>query len=267
MKIIKKCWNCGSNLEKTNVNYINEKTFCKICKCEYPEKPKIEAKLSMYQEDYLKTKNKDSFNKMFKILDSLIFNILCSKLKKSAKKIDKEEIDDMKQWCIEKLLQYYQKPDFKINGSFTGYLSKVVLYPLYNNKNIEKDKNEISLFSPIGRSSSGEEMLVIDKLSEQNYFDSYSEIESFLFGNIQKNQILNETMELFKTILKIFYKKQKNSFSQTLKMALLFKHFGNRKNSKFFSEWWACSGTDLKDNFNKCIEIMKQNLYSASMEE
>lgn len=265
----KYCWNCEVELKKVKIDYSKEKvTFCPRCGCKYPEKPKIEAKLSIYQEEYLKDRNKESFNKMFVLLDKLIFNILCSKLKKSAKKLDVEEIEDMKQWCLEKILQYYQKPDFKISGSFTGYLSKVVLYPLYNNKDFEKEKNEVSLFSPIGISSEGEELTLMDRLSEQSYFDGLTETENFLFGRIQRKQVLEEFMDFFEMVLKIFYQKQKKfAFSQTLKMALLIKHFINRKNAKFFSEWWSCSDVDLKNNFLKTIDIMKQNLYMSAMEE
>ena len=132
-KKIKTCWNCGTEVPYQEYGKINFIPLCPKCGVQYPEKPKDEAFLSMYQNDYLNDKSDENYNKLFTLMSKVTFNIICHKLKSTSSYEDMDDIWDKVQWTLEKIDKYYrEKPNFKIGASFVKYISQVVLYPLYN---------------------------------------------------------------------------------------------------------------------------------------
>lgn len=270
------CWNCEKPVDKQVYAEIDYVPTCKHCGVKYPEKPKLEAKLTLYQDEYLADRTQANFNKLFIPMNSLVFNIICSKLKGTSERNDIEGILDKVQWVLMKVSQYYiNKPNFRIDSSFTAYLTQVALYPLYNKKDKKKSNNEISMFTPLGGkfiNSTGAEKQLIDKLSEEPYMDGVFETEAFLFKETQKETVVNEMTDFIAVALETLYKQSitinsNKSFSETLTLALTYKHFVNQKNDRFFSELWRTCPIDLQDRFNDSIKLLKNHIKYIALRE
>lgn len=255
------CWNCGCEVPRVKYEEINYIPKCPKCKCNYPEKPKLEAKLTEYQDEYLKNRTQENLNRLFSPMREMVFNLICSKLKKKGQCRTYEDIEDMVSWTLCKLVSYYTtKPEFKIGGSFVGYISEVIKYPLYNEKDKEKTENEVSMFEPLNEDS---DETIIDKLTNKTYeFDIMS-----VLGESETNILVINVMDYVKTSIKMMYEvsDDKIKFSKSLSLMLLINHFFNQKTNRFFSEWWKMSDISLRDNFVKCTDILKENLYRCMM--
>ena len=265
------CWKCGAEVPKINYRIYEGIPLCPKCGCKYPEKPKTEAKLSILQDNYLKSrlpkvvvngkeednpKSKKDLDKLFYTLHDLTFNIICSKLKGSAMSLDKEDIEDKVQWSLIKMLSYYkEKPNF------TGYISMVVLYPLYNRKVKLKGRKEVSINAPLDRNSENSQTL-LDKLSLQE--DDTINIEKGL-GKYQSELVTKQIINFIKTTLvKTFNIRESehrgDSFTDTLQLLICYKHFVNKRNDRFFTELWKTSSLELQDIFRGSLTILEESL-------
>lgn len=256
-----KCWNCGHEVPRLNYAEINYVPICEHCGSKYPEKPKLEAKLTEYQDEYLNNRTQENLNKLFSPMRDMIFNLICSKLKKKSQCRTYEDIEDMVSWTLCKLVSYYTtKPEFKISGSFVGYISEVIKFPLYNEKDKNRQELEKSIYDPLNDDSDD---TILDKLSNETY-----ELDiSTIFGETESNMTVNYVMDYVKTSIKMMYEvtEEKSKFSKSLNLMILINHFFNQKSNRFFSEWWKMSDIDLKDKFMKCTDILKENLYRCLM--
>jgi len=198
---------------------------------------------------------------MMIIMNTLVYNLICSKLKKSGKHLDEDDVMDKVQWTLLKMTYYYNKPEFRISTSFTEYLKQVILYPLYNYKQKEKDAMEISLFSSLGNNEDGKDRTLIDKLSDTPYLDGKNEVENFLFNEIEKDNIINTVQSYITSLVEIANAKQ--NFKTALKLMILYKHYFNKSTDRFFSNWWNVEGIELKDYFEKSQTILKNMIYES----
>lgn len=259
-----KCWNCHTTISVIDNELVEEsKTQCPHCKVFYPEKPINEAKLSLLQEEYLATRDIKILNKMMLIMQDLIYNLICSRLKSSGKFLEEEVILDKVQWTLLKMTGYYMnKPYFKISSSFTEYLNQVILYPLYNYKNKNKDQNEISINTPIKNSNDGKEQTLLDKISNETILDGTFEVEDYFFKEEIKNNTISLVQDFIKSAVSIAEKKK--GFSSSLKLMILFNHYLNNRQPKFFNNWWKLEGFELRDNFEKSLELLRRALYESA---
>ena len=141
MNKIKYCWNCGYEVPYQVYSSINFVPKCPKCESLYPEKPRDEAMLSIYQDEYLADRSEKNFNRLFKALNVMTFNVICHKLKVKSSHEQLDDILDKVQWTLEKLAKYYkEKSDFKVTTSFNKYIGQLVLYPLYNKDEQEKER-------------------------------------------------------------------------------------------------------------------------------
>lgn len=258
------CWNCKKVLPINKFHEQHSGYYCPFCNIKYADRPKVEAQLALLQDDYLVTKSQVSLGKMLLIFRDITYNLLCKKLKASSKFLTDEDIEDKINFVIEKMLIYYRRPEFSIRTSFVSYINQVILYPLYNYQEQEKDIREISLFEPVQdsskiSSSSKKEQILLDKLSEETCYEGLNEIENYLFQNIQKENVINQVSDFLSST--IFTAEKKISFSHALKLLILFKHFLNGKSSRFFNEWWIKEGFELRDHFEKSLTLLRKTLY------
>ena len=244
------CWNCGESVDRV-IYKPNEITHCKKCGCVFPEKPKLEAMLTVYQDEYLNNPSEENKNRLFKPLKDLIFNIICQKLKKSSGRLY-EDIEDMTSWTILKLWEYYSRPNFKITGSFIGYITKMVLYPLYNKEDKKRSDSEISIYTPTKEDSTKTILDTLSELSDDTFEDK-------IFNIIDKENLILELNVFLKHIFKKSF--EVGGVQECINMALLFKHLINGKSDRFFSDWWnTTDDIDLQNNYFQCIEIFKKLL-------
>lgn len=251
-----KCWQCHTPLTNYDSSY---NYLCPHCNAEYANKPLNEAKLSILQNEYLATRDNKVLNKMMIIMNTLVYNLLCSRLKSSGKYLDEDDVMDKVQWTLLKMTYYYSKPEFKIGSSFTEYLKQVILYPLYNDKQKEIEQMEISLFSPL--SNDEESKTLIDKLSDTPYLEGKNEVENHLFGNIEKDNLVNIVNSFLQSLCLQAYKTK--GFPTALKLMILYSHYFNKSTDRFFSNWWEIEDMELKDIFEKSQTVLKETIHES----
>lgn len=269
MSRIKFCWNCKNEVpyqEYKNINFIPK---CSKCGVQYPEKPKDEAMLSIYQNDYLNDRSDENLNKLFTLMSKVTFNIICHKLKCTSSHEDLDDIWDKVQWTLEKITKYYkEKPDFKISTSFIQYISQVVLYPLYNTDEQEKRKREISIHTPKFNNARDKKELS-DYLSS-DFDGGINKLEDDVCYDGVKNELIDESIKYISTVITSLYnyEKAQNSgkeFKNSLYMAQLYKYFiGSGSSNKLVEEIMNSMDFKLIKKFNASKEIYKDILIKHS---
>lgn len=253
------CWNCKTKLD---IPIDAHNITCSHCHTRYCEKPRVESLLHQYQEKYLETREKKYFSLMLELLNTVFYNLIVSKLKKSAKFLNDEDIQDKVQWCLLKMVNLYEKPEFKIGYSFISYCRQVVLYPLYNYQIKKIDNGEISLNTPLKvDGKDGKEYTLLDKISEEMYLDTYFGAEEYFYKDLEKDCTIQQSKDFFSTLVTISYTKK--DFNYALKMLLLFYHRLNKKSDRFFNEWWKKEGLELRDAYEKSLVVFKGSIKDA----
>jgi hypothetical protein len=260
----KYCWSCHkeiNNIENES-NYICPHTKCNA---KYADKPKNEAILHILQEEYLLTRDNKIFGRMLLMIKDIAYNQICNKLKQSGKFLLEEELEDKVGWTIEKFVTLYSNPNFRITTSFIDYTASAVLYPLYNYKLQDKEKTEISLFTPIynnKHSSSRKENTLYDIMKETPVLEEYGAVENYFFLEIQKENTIDMVNDFVDTLIKNIYNKK--GLAYTIKMITLFDFFIQKRNNKLFTSWWNVEGLEFKKVFEKILLLFRNTLRESS---
>lgn len=260
------CWNCGT--EVIQQDYTNIEFIPKCCNCgvPYPEKPKLEAELAIYQRDYLQDRSQKNLDRLFAPLYDMIFNIICTKLKSFGIGMGREKIEDMVQWSLYKLISYYKtKPDFKIIGSFTGYIEQLVLFPIYNKKDRLREDSEISLYTEVNKTSSSSKdktCTLLDKLSEEEVNETF---EADILNRVSQDEVIDNATNFLKQIFNVLYthhinKQNPKAFTKTMELVFMYKHFIYKKEERYYRELNKTCSPDLKENFDNSLKIFKSYL-------
>ena len=263
------CWQCGGEVKKqdyTNLTFIPK---CPHCGASYPEKPILEAKLTIYQDEFLKNRTQSNFNRLFNPLYDLIFNIICSKLKKSVARIPRDSIEDMVQWTLMKVASYYrEKPDFKVTGSFTSYLGQVVLYPLYNKVDRVREEKEISIYTQVNSTNEERAKTILDELSEETE-DTF---EINMLNKLSQDRVVENATKFIGKAFNILYWQHKNknntkAFSKVVELASLYRNYMNKKNERYYRELNKTCSPDLRENFFRSLSVLKDYLRTGAVNE
>ena len=128
------CCVCKHKYEK--IEEVHSPKNCPNCKEPYWRRPIREHELMKLQDEYFidRLENKYAFDKMIITVEKILHNIIAGKLKSSAVYLEEEKRHDLVMESLLTFMEKYQNPDFKITGSFIGYLNDLVLNPLYNPK-------------------------------------------------------------------------------------------------------------------------------------
>ena len=267
MSKIKYCWNCGHEVPYQIYSSINFVPKCPKCESLYPEKPKDEALLSIAQDEYLADRSTKNFNKLFKLLNKMTFNVICHKLKIKSSHEQWDDIWDKVQWTLEKLAKYYnEKADFKVTTSFNKYIGQLVLYPLYNKDEQDRQKNEISIHTPkFGGVNDKNAKELNDYLSKTDDGE-ISEVEKNLDYEVNQNYLTTKSLEFINQTINALYdnEKSKNTnkeFRNSYNMAELYKFFiYNRCDEKTVEDIINSMDYSLVKKFEKSKELYKQML-------
>ena len=267
MSKIKYCWNCGHEVPYQIYSSINFVPKCPKCESLYPEKPKDEALLSIAQDEYLADRSTKNFNKLFKLLNKMTFNVICHKLKIKSSHEQWDDIWDKVQWTLEKLAKYYnEKTDFKVTTSFNKYIGQLVLYPLYNKDEQDRQKNEISIHTPkFGGVNDKNAKELNDYLSKTDDGE-ISEVEKNLDYEVNQNYLTTKSLEFINQTINALYdnEKSKNTnkeFRNSYSMAELYKFFiYNRCDEKTVEDIINSMDYSLVKKFEKSKELYKQIL-------
>lgn len=267
MSKIKYCWNCGCEVPYRIYSEIDFIPKCPKCNSFYPEKPKDEAMLSMAQDDYLADRSEENFSKLFKLLNKMTFNVICHKLKIKSSHEQWEDIWDKVQWTLEKLVKYYkEKEGFKVTTSFNKYIGQLVLFPLYNKDEQERQKTEISIHIPkFGGINDKNAKELNDYLSETDD-GGINGVEKNIDYDVGKKYLVIKSLEFInKTIETLYdYEKSKNTnkeFRNSYNMAELYKFFVyNQLDEKTVDDIVNSMDYSLIKKFEKSKELYKQIL-------
>jgi len=267
MSKIKNCWNCGHEVPYQIYSSINFVPKCPKCGSLYPEKPKDEAMLSIAQDEYLADRNEKNFNKLFKLLNQMTFNVICHKLKIKSSHEQWDDIWDKVQWTLEKLAKYYkEKADFKVTTSFNKYIGQLVLFPLYNKDEQERQKTEISIHIPkFGNTDDKNAKELNDYLSKTDDGE-ISEVEKNIDYEVNQNYLTTKSLEFINQAINALYNNEKSKntnkeFRNSYDMAELYKFFiYNRCNEKIVEDIINSMDYSLVKKFEKSKELYKQML-------
>ena len=268
MNKIKYCWNCGYEVPYQVYSSINFVPKCPKCESLYPEKPRDEAILSIYQDEYLADRNEKNFNRLFKALNVMTFNVICHKLRIKSSHEQLDDILDKVQWTLEKLAKYYkEKSDFKVTTSFNKYIGQLVLYPLYNKDEQERQKNEISIHIPMFGGAVGDKnSKELNDYLSQTCDGEISEVEKNLDYELNQNYLTTKSLEFINQTINALYdnEKSKNTnkeFRNSYSMAELYKFFiYNRCDEKTVEDIINSMDYSLVKKFEKSKELYKQML-------
>ena len=272
MSKIKCCWDCSKEVPYQEYNSIDFIPKCPHCGALYPEKPKDEALLSIYQDDYLADRSDKNFNKLFNLISKVTFNIICHKLKCSSSYEGQDDIWDKVQWTLEKLTRYYrEKPNFKITTSFIQYIGQVVLYPLYNKDEQEKNKKELSIHTPKFKNSKDKSTKELcDYLSGDDGGGVVKDLEKKMDYESDKLAIVKETENYLNELLNSLYdydvsENSKKSFRDCYYMANLYKWFiCGETEDKIVEEIINSLDFDLIKKFNESKNVYKEMLIECA---
>ena len=274
MSKIKYCWNCGHEVPYQIYSSINFIPKCPECESLYPEKPKDEAMLSIAQDEYLADRSEKNFNKLFKLLNRMTFNVICHKLKVNSSHEEWDDIWDKVQWTLEKLAKYYkEKADFKVTTSFNTYIGQLVLFPLYNKDEQERQKKEISIHTPKFGGVNDKNVKELNDYLSKSDDGNISEVEKNIDYDTNKNYLASKSLEFIKQTINTLYdyEKSKNTnkeFRNSYNMAELYKFFiYNRFNEKTVEDIANSMDYSLMKKFEKSKELYKQMLINYANDE
>ncbi len=247
------CTNCQSDIQITQEE-IPE--VCPKCNVKYFDKPINERKLHILQDQYLASRDESILAEMVILMEEIIKNLIHKNLKGSYVPDRENLVDDATNDSLLKILEYYKnKPEFYIENSFVGYLSQVILYPLYNTKKKEREHHEISLSSPVSSSADNNQTLE-DKLSVEYHDESFTYEEDRIHNEDHKRDLRSSIEEflglIFKTILD----------RQGLRIAVinwsLLNHYLDNKEDRFFSSCWNRYDNSIKNNYDLSLYQLRQ---------
>jgi hypothetical protein len=274
-----KCSRCGQYnewIDSIQQLHLKPET-CKFCGIKYWEKPENEIKLFLLQDEYLKSRESDTLGKMSVIIYDISKNIIIKKLKNS-RKIQIEDIEDKTSDTVEKIISYYiSKPNFSIDNSFTGYIEQVVLYPLYNKKVKEKERNEISMEAILenvnnnnnsNNNISSETLDLKYNLSGSNISsdeNDHGSSKSFSINNLFKYSsdeyiinyanidfFVNDICKAIEALLNLVLKNY--GLKEALIQSLFFYHFFGKANKNFYNKLSDMFGDESSSRFKYIVD-------------
>ena len=144
---MKYCWNCNCKVKAVVYANLSKPTVCPQCGVQFPEKPLLEITFMKLQDEFLKNRTAENFSKLYDHIKSVTTSLIYKKLKVTSAYITDERFEVVLDFAMDKILMYYNNPDFIIRDSLCGYMQKVILYPLYSKKFMEQAEIQKSTLS------------------------------------------------------------------------------------------------------------------------
>lgn len=253
----KGCSNCN---KKVHFEEDDLPILCPYCKVKYWGKPKNERILHTLQDKYLVNKDEKTLGEMAVIMQKMIKNLVLKKLKESGSYSSQEDLEDVVYDSLLKVIHYYRtKPEFSIETSFTGYLSQVILYPLYNGKKKERQSKEISMQTEIG---DGTRSMTLEDRVMKFQDESYLSTEDHFFKDVHLEQLINSMTEFLEEVFQAIYTQQ--SMREALLNWTLVNHFLEGKSERFFNHCWDIYENSIRDNYEYTLSQLREFLLEES---
>jgi predicted RNA-binding Zn-ribbon protein involved in translation (DUF1610 family) len=248
----RRCTNCLFTVEYKHKSKPKE---CPKCGDVFWDRPEDEYKLSLLQIEYLKTRDNLILGQMYEIFKKYAKKIIIKMVKgKYFFRVD--DLEMKAHDSANKMIEYYlEKPDFRIENSFGGYLSWPIRNVLYGDK---KNDNHDSL------------NCMIDEENELgDYIPSLSEevrrktTIDFEYDYLSKNSSISQ--ELLKIVIKINDKIKKNhGRACALKTLIGIKNKLKKCTAVFMDDYYSYVGIDVQNHINNSLffiyKYLKMNL-------
>jgi len=246
----KTCNVCEAKI-KSDENNIYPKE-CPHCGSDIWNMPVDEVILHKLQDQYMLYRDDKSFGAFLLGVKKILRNIIIGKLKSNSFIVQDDELDDLILDSLEKIIKLYNKPSFYIKDSFIGYFSQVVLYPMYNPKKKEYQKNEVSYNTPLKTSNT--KITTEDEKTLLNYLEE-QELSHDMDKLLYEDKLVFELLNLIEAI----YKKTCQELSPQFGYILVFllKEFFNNKKNSYFIEFFNYYKKDYFEYFEKSIIIIR----------
>jgi len=250
-----KCYKC-----KSKFTY-DKKGIPDACpECNYMYwwfKPEKERALFILQKDYLKSnKNPKYLSKMYEPLKEYIRIILLKKLK-NKKILTKDDVDLKVENTVGKLFIYYSDekkyPNWKVDDSFYGSISYILLDTLYNHKN-RFWEGQASLNAIVNGSENKTELqdMITGFGYKQIAMQEYDVNKNYIANT---DHIIKSTIELIKDII------DKLTFTKGDKIALLvligIKYNIDNSKPELLQEYYEYVGYEVEELIKKFLEVLK----------
>jgi DNA-directed RNA polymerase subunit RPC12/RpoP len=237
------------------VDYIHgmKPEVCPYCNSEDYIKPVTETRLFLLQKEFFKHKNKEVLGSMYLIMveyaESLVKKTLPDTFKRHFNKVKEKATD-----AVNLVISYYlEKPGFKIEKSFAGYLKTKIKQVLWNKK-LQNEENHESIYGVINENIDKEILQLPDVLGFETLFPHYSDYRQREHDKEELIKGLENVIETISNTIGIEY----NSYYKLLTLIGIFQYITNQGQlEKFYATFGAL---DLKELINKSMVIVYEFL-------
>jgi len=245
---------CSACNELIIYKHKSKPLVCPFCQDEFWAKPNDEFTLFHLQKNYLVNRDNKTLGEMYIIL-KLYAKKLIVKTVKNRYFFKKDELEMKAHDSANKIITYYiEKPEFRIENSFGGYLNWPIKNVLFSNRQEEScdslncmidNDNELEDYLPTISEETRSKMIVH---FEENLIDNNSSVLSEL------NKIIEKMMTV---INKNFSKKHAILFL----IGLNHKFTGQSNN--FMDNYYLYSGLDVQSSVDKALFFIYKYLKSS----
>ena len=228
----KVCGKCG---EIVRYAHRQKPDKCPYCGSTKFDKPKTEVDLFELQDHYLLTREDKYLVQMYEILKSYAKSLIY-KIVKGQYHFDSDEIEQKSHDAAMGIVVYYlNKPEFRIDHSFAGYLIRKVKEVLYST--VDEDDHDSLNYRISYHGGAKDDGNSVEK-------------EDLIFEAIHKEKpvhdnesVLNEFMRLITKVVDTA--KQRQSKQYAVLMLIAFYYNIVKVPNSFISEYYAMYGQDI----------------------
>jgi hypothetical protein len=229
---------------------------CPFCGCKYYDKPNLEMRLFVLQDEWLEEYNKNGStvilgNKMFPIIHEYAVNIIKGMIK-GKRSLTDEELQERSLDAATLLIEVILRdPEHRMRYSFGDYLSRLCKSVCYSTKNHDKNFSLNSIMKD-GETEFGETIVInireesSDGSEEPKKLRMNNRIE---MGEIQEDVVKN-ILSIIETSSKMIFDNTRSYEQKILYMQGLLMKFEN-SDIKQLSEFYEFAGTAVKSYVEK----------------
>lgn len=248
------CANCHKTI---TYGYGTKPSVCPYCGNKWWDKPQDEFNLQMIQKDYIDSgRSPEKLSLMYNGLIRYSENLIKKNLK-GKKSLDPERIyEQAEDTALNFLEVYLKKPDYVVEFSFGGLLSRYVAGVMYNDREKLND-NHMSLDTMIADDMKFEDnvyrFMDSSPVKEKFEQDAYTEYE-----NSHPEELVDDLIEIVNKNKRSVEKSNSRIEGFLFLVAIQDILLKNRKCS--IDEFYDYYGDDLKFDIDDCMERIKRRL-------
>ena len=242
------CIHCAKNIDYEHGSRPIE---CPHCHNTEFKKPITETRLFLLQRDYLKNRDCLILGEMYQILvaysKSIIKKMLPKEFRYHYDKIDEKAMD-----AAALFIEYYlEKPAFKIDKSFGGYLQWKVKQVLFNKK-IREEEDHLSLNSPMFDSKSDDEKEIVELTELLDAKPLFSDAEAS-YDNERSGEDLLKGIE---EILESIFTEIRIQYGVLLALLVLLGTFIRLDRKGDMNNFYTYFGSNTKEHIDKVMLLI-----------